>query len=753
MSGQRTWWTGLFASLVYVLVYVTAPASSCWAQGVFLSDRDADFDRWMYVNNTTPGTRINGSVFAAFTDPLVDNRFAQIVVGFDTSADIPPGMNPARYRVLAAEVSFTTSLDGSFLYDPSYDSFQTYSAGGADPDPGRPIELHGVGLRNEYTSLAFGPTTLGGPTFEEQDRFGLAAIGARNVYASDYLGGAARDVSHNVGSGWDPLTWSVGQVPGLAPGTAVPLNTTFRFPLNLNASEVVSYLQNGASRGQAFFALSALLDATQQVTDGIAQFWFRESIPLGGIPPHLRLQIEILPAGQPGDFDANGSFDCGDIDALVVAVASQAGGTSFDLTGDGRVDFADVTSWLARAGEVNLGPGRTYLPGDASLDGVVDGADFNRWNSHKFTSLPAWCGGDFTADGVVDGSDFSVWNSHKFQSSAALVPESELFAVWICALVPVVRGFGSPSRIFRGLLICRSRSCTARRAFTLVELLVVIAILAILVALLLPAVNMARESARRTNCANHLRQIGLATHNFLSARRNLPPPQAGTQFEDRGSTLVLLLPYLEEQARFAGYNLSKTVEDPVNIALTNAPLETYLCPSMRLPRNIPETTCGELLGAGSYVISSRTKYANHARLDGPFVNPVPGKPYRLDCRHIRDGMGKTLWVGEINYGHRDFLWADCPLAGTPRWGDTTWARGYWFYAWGHMSGEFPQLFNDSSRYFSPHSPRTFRSDHPGGVQFVLLDAAVRFLPTETDSLVRAALVTRAGGETLPDTLN
>jgi prepilin-type processing-associated H-X9-DG protein len=139
------------------------------------------------------------------------------------------------------------------------------------------------------------------------------------------------------------------------------------------------------------------------------------------------------------------------------------------------------------------------------------------------------------------------------------------------------------------------------------------------------------------------------------------------------------------------------------------------------------------------------------KLDGAFKNPSFTKRYNLGPKHIKDGMSKTIFAGEINYGHRNFVWTDCPgKNGQPKWGDTTWAHGYWFHSWGHMSADFPQLFNNSELFANPNSARAFRSDHPGGVNFVMLDASVRFLSDDTDPDTRAALVTRAGNEQLDD---
>jgi prepilin-type processing-associated H-X9-DG protein len=163
------------------------------------------------------------------------------------------------------------------------------------------------------------------------------------------------------------------------------------------------------------------------------------------------------------------------------------------------------------------------------------------------------------------------------------------------------------------------------------------------------------------------------------------------------------------------------------------------------------------MAPGSYIISSRTQYnyINAGKFDGAFTWPMVSGPggnytvpaYTLSMKQITDGLSKTLLVGETNYGLQTYKWDDCPqLNGTPRWGRYFWAQGYPVESWGHMTGEFPALYNDSEDFVSPNSLTTFRSDHPGGVQFVMLDGSVRLVSNETSPDVRIALTTRSGGD-------
>jgi hypothetical protein len=142
--------------------------------------------------------------------------------------------------------------------------------------------------------------------------------------------------------------------------------------------------------------------------------------------PFARVQFGRIDRGAfevdqapSGDFNADGHYDCQDIDALTALIATAAYDVDFDLNLDGVLDLADLELWLAEAGAVNLPSGNSFLFGDANLDGSVDGTDFLIWNQHKFTANAAWCSGDFNADGFVSGLDFVIWNSNKFSGQAS----------------------------------------------------------------------------------------------------------------------------------------------------------------------------------------------------------------------------------------------------------------------------------------------------------------------------------------------
>jgi prepilin-type N-terminal cleavage/methylation domain-containing protein len=221
--------------------------------------------------------------------------------------------------------------------------------------------------------------------------------------------------------------------------------------------------------------------------------------------------------------------------------------------------------------------------------------------------------------------------------------------------------------------------CTrrTRKAFTLVELLVVIAIIGILIALLLPAVQAAREAARRVTCANNLRQIGLAVQNFLSATRTFPPGQMTPPTNSathKYSFMVYLLPYMEEKNTLLGFDLTQDIHANVNQPSAEIVIPSFICPSLSAVQVTRDPTANKIIlapltngmtqanGGGMACsdyngIKGPAYQANQVKNQANFYYPIndgvlnelvasTGEAPRVTLQMITDGTSKTLLCGE-----------------------------------------------------------------------------------------------------------
>ncbi|MEO0530948.1 MAG: DUF1559 domain-containing protein [Planctomycetota bacterium] len=306
-------------------------------------------------------------------------------------------------------------------------------------------------------------------------------------------------------------------------------------------------------------------------------------------------------------------------------------------------------------------------------------------------------------------------------------------------------------------------SRAARWGFTLVELLVVISIVGVLVALLLPAVQAARESSRRSSCKNNLKQVGLAILNYESTNGKFPP---GKQWSARKpdpnafdyAWSSIILGYLEEESLRQQIDFTRPLTDPVNLPAKSQTIAAYLCPSAsRLEEHRgPDArlfNLGGLPGEGLACID----YLGISGPDKDKANPADGQDYgrqrgvligtkglpegntlleppRITSARITDGLSQTICVVECT-GRGAEVDADT--------GEIEGLNGVW--ASGDNISHLKKGVNDEETPKVWRDERIF-SDHPGGANALVCDGSVHFLSDGMEPHVIRSLASRDGGE-------
>ena len=312
----------------------------------------------------------------------------------------------------------------------------------------------------------------------------------------------------------------------------------------------------------------------------------------------------------------------------------------------------------------------------------------------------------------------------------------------------------------------------SRNAFTLVELLVVIAIIGVLISLLLPAVQAARETARRTSCTNNLRQLGVALHNYHDTLGCFPPsyviqpgggglqgtPDPVTRDAGPGYAWgTLLLPFMEQNSLHSSIDFTRPCWDPVNETAAKTRLAGFLCPSSSDPNReliVQSDSLGVSMEFG------RSCYVANAGQEEPWIYTVDsyegiadGPLYRngaVTVAGITDGTSHTVFLGEQHPVLSDKTWYGvvpgaqvCPQ---PRFA----------FSPCEPAGVYVNVHSGPCSAVSPpaiHAPNSpicapcqMYAEHPGGCNVMLGDGSVRFVSEMIHQLTWAALSSRAKGE-------
>lgn len=306
-----------------------------------------------------------------------------------------------------------------------------------------------------------------------------------------------------------------------------------------------------------------------------------------------------------------------------------------------------------------------------------------------------------------------------------------------------------------------------RAGFTLVELLVVIAIIGVLVALLLPAVQAARESARRTQCMNNLKQMGLGGQNYVSSQQGkLPPGYLRTtgQFQKTG-LFTALLPFIEQQqaydmVQFHLVTSPAAFTDPVRDVV----ISSYLCPSWPDQAVITDASPSAVgaittyAGVGGAITSpSVTLVGNEYPDNGAFAlkqqSPTAVVGHQRNVKEITDGQSQTFMIGE-------FVHRDCPLGGdcSPLPGNV---RPWYLSGYQAGIGQVPLVYAYKELEYAPNSQGLTRalqgwnrmpmsSFHPGATLFAYVDGSVHVISDDVSIESYQARATVNGEEVVSE---
>lgn len=516
-------------------------------------------------------------------------------------------------------------------------------------------------------------------------------------------------------------------VAAIAPGTLgsatgeLRLNPSFvnvTGPLTLGNGATLAMTLAGTTRANGLLGPSeySAINATSAALDGVLQVLLAP-----GFVPAAGQQFSLLQAGS-----ITGTFDSTSLPTL-------PGGLAWSTS------LSPTSLVLSVVG--------VSLAGDYNANGKVDAADYILWRNSlgSTTALVA----DGNGNHIIDQGDYSIWRANFGATSgtgaelAALnIPEPStgwmmVFGVAAIGLAKYARRRPSGRRVSSKVAIALRRSTAKINGFTLVELLVVIAIIGTLVGLLMPAVQASRESARRSECINNLRQLGLAFQNHVSAQGVFP--SGGWEWTDAPTYRQNQPVYGAEQRAGWGFQILPYVEGETSsaagpVAAIATPQSVFFCPSRRQPQTVsisdsylPPLTGGQLVHAlCDYAASNRSGTGIVRRFT----------PRRMS--QVTDGTSNVLLVADKRL--------NVARLGEPQDDDNE----------GYSVGWNEDTIRKTSRPPLPdlntgddqNGDMLFGSSHPSGINATLGDGSVRQIAFDVSSHVFEALGDVADGKTI-----
>jgi prepilin-type N-terminal cleavage/methylation domain-containing protein len=436
-------------------------------------------------------------------------------------------------------------------------------------------------------------------------------------------------------------------------------------------------------------------------------------------------------------------------------------------------------AWIASPGAV---------PGDYNNGGAVGPEDYDKWKNDYGKWVAKGGGADGNGDGIVNAADYTYWRDRLPSAAggggevsglvAVPEPSAATMALLTGAVAVLWRRRGPAPRV-------ADHAPASRSGFSLIELLVVIGIIAVLIAILLPALASSRASADRTACANNLRQLGVAIQHYESAHGHLPsgaimkpflpePRLAPTFF--RWSALALITPHLERSAQHDALDLSLPLyagDNPLSVTVRSdhASIVALLLPEFLCPSDAGQRVHAEF-GPTNYVVCGGSGAEGGTPID---ANGAFFANSQTRMSNFTDGASNTAIVSESVLGQPlpdnhdpqteyKFTFASplseegCAAANQWNYRDPrgfAWASGEYRCAlYNHYQTPNSQAFDcigvsiGGPNRYTAFGWRAARSRHIGGVNVGLADAAVRFVDERVDRSVWQAMSTIAGGETV-----